>query len=232
MPPCLLSSIRLSSCLLAPSPSPVLMCGIVFDLDGTLVDSFADIIAAFCRSLATVGVDAPPVDEVRPLIGLDLRDMYARYVDASHIDELIASYRADYAERCAETTRPFPGVVELLRDLGAQGVPRAVATTKTTWMARTVTSKVGLDPLLDHVQGTDGFAHKPAPDVVLHAVRALDVPVRWMVGDSWLDVEAGRAAGLRTCAVTWGVSDADRLREARPDVLVSTIEELRDVLGA
>src|SRR5690606_41318056 len=67
------------------------------------------------------------------------------------------------------------------------------------------------------VQGADGFAHKPAPDVVLHAVRALDVPVRWMVGDSWLDVEAGRAAGLRTCAVTWGVSDADRLREARPD---------------
>lgn len=206
--------------------------GIVFDLDGTLVDSFADIIAAFRRSFDTIGVGAPSVAEVRPLIGLDLRDMYIRFVEAAHIDTLIAGYRADYAERCVDTTQPFPGVVDLLRDLGASGVSRAVATTKTTWMARTVTAKVGLDPLLEHVQGTDGFAHKPAPDVVLHAVRALDRPVTWMVGDSWLDIEAGRAAGLRTCAVTWGVSDVARLRQARPDALVDSVAELRAVLAS
>lgn len=204
--------------------------GIVFDLDGTLVDSFADITASFCRSFASVARTAPDPVAVRPLIGLDLRDMYERFVEGALIDGLIAAYRADYAERCADSTRPFPGIVALLDDLGAAGVPRAVATTKTSWMARTVTDKVGLSDKLDHVQGTDGFAYKPAPDVVLHAVRALGRPVSWMVGDSWLDVEAGRAAGLRTCAVTWGVSDPDRLRAARPDVLVDTIDALRDVL--
>jgi phosphoglycolate phosphatase len=97
-------------------------------------------------------------------------------------------------------------------------------------MARTVTQKVGLADRLDHVQGTDGFAYKPAPDVVLHAARGLGRPVSWMVGDSWLDIEAGRAAGLRTCAVTWGVSDPERLRAAGPDALVDTVDALRDVL--
>jgi phosphoglycolate phosphatase len=204
--------------------------GIIFDLDGTLVDSFADITAAFCRSFASAGCASPDPADVRPLIGLDLRDMYERFVDASLIDGLIAAYRADYAERCADSTRPFPGIVALLDDLGTAGVPRAVATTKTSWMARTVTQKVGLADRLDHVQGTDGFAYKPAPDVVLHAARGLGRPVSWMVGDSWLDIEAGRAAGLRTCAVTWGVSDPERLRAAGPDALVDTVDALRDVL--
>lgn len=206
------------------------MPGIIFDLDGTLVDSFADITAAFCRSFAGVGCASPDPVDVRPLIGLDLRDMYERFVDPSLVDGLIDAYRADYAERCADTTRPFPGIETLLDELGAAGVSRAVATTKSTWMARTVTDKLGLSTRLDHVQGTDGFRYKPAPDVVLHAMRALGGDVAWMVGDSWLDIEAGRAAGLRTCAVTWGVNDPDRLRAAGPDVLVESVDELRGVV--
>jgi phosphoglycolate phosphatase len=204
--------------------------GIIFDLDGTLVDSFADITASFCRSFASVGCASPDPLDVHPMIGLDLRDMYERFVDVSLVDGLIDAYRADYAERCADSTRPFPGIVELLDELGAAAVPRAVATTKTTWMARTVTDKLGLTDRLEHVQGTDGFAYKPAPDVVLHAIRALGRTVTWMVGDSWLDIEAGRAAGLRTCAVTWGVSDHDRLRAARPDIVVESVGDLHAVL--
>lgn len=216
---------------MAPSPIPRMSHpGIVFDLDGTLVDSFGDITAAFCRSFASIGVAPPQADAVRPLMGLDLRLMYGRFVDVAHIDGLIATYRADYAERCADTTRPFPGIVALLTALAARGIGRAVATTKTSWMAQTVTAKVGLAPWLDHVQGTDGFAHKPAPDVVLHAIRALGGEAAWMVGDSWLDIEAGRAAGLRTCAVAWGVCDDARLREARPDAIVHSVGELEQVL--
>jgi phosphoglycolate phosphatase len=206
--------------------------GIVFDLDGTLVDSFADITAAFCRSFASIGAAAPPTDDVRLLMGLDLRLMYREFVDDTHIDGLIATYRADYTERCVDTTRPFPGIVALLGGLAERGMARGVATTKTSRMARTVVGKVGLAEWLDHVQGTDGFAHKPAPDVVQHAVRALGGNVTWMVGDSWLDIEAGRAAGLRTCAVAWGVCDEARLHAARPDVIVTSVDDLRDVLIA
>jgi phosphoglycolate phosphatase len=204
--------------------------GVIFDLDGTLVDSFTDITAAFCRSFAAVGRAAPAPDAVRPLMGLTLHDMYGRFVPPDLVEPLIAVYRADYAERCADDTRPFSGIVPLLERLRQAAVPRAVATTKSTRMARAVTDKLGLTILLDHVQGTDGFPHKPAPDVVQHAVAALRGAAEWMVGDSWLDITAGRAAGLRTCAVTWGVDDVDRLHAAGPDIIVETVEDLAAVL--
>lgn len=205
---------------------------IVFDLDGTLVDSFDDISAAFCRSFHVIGVEPPAVDTVRTLIGKPLRDMYAPWVPADAIEALVAEYRRDYAERCADRTRPYPGIVELLEALRAQGHPLAVATTKTTWMARTVMGRLGIEAHVDHVQGTDDFPHKPAPDVITHALARLDRPGAWMIGDAVTDIAAGRAAGLRTCAVTWGVHDEDQLRAAAPDEVVTTVEELQVLLLA
>ena len=208
------------------------MTAIVFDLDGTLVDSFDDISAAFRRSFHVVGSEPPASDVVRTMIGKPLRDMYAPWVPAEAIDALIAEYRRDYSERCAERTQPYPGIVDLLDALRLQGHALAVATTKTTWMACTVLGRLGLDDRLDHVQGTDGFPHKPAPDVIAHALAAVGQPGAWMIGDAVTDVAAGRAAGLRTCAVTWGVHSATQLRHAEPDALVTTVDELHALLLA
>jgi len=206
------------------------MATIVFDLDGTLVDSFDDISAAFRRSFHVIGSEPPAVDVVKAMIGKPLRDMYQPFAPADALDALVAEYRRDYAERCADRTRPFPGIVELLDTLRARGHAIAVATTKTSWMARTVVEKLGLTGRLDYVQGTDGFPHKPAPDVIHHALAGVGRDGAWMIGDTTFDVAAGRAAGLRTCAVTWGVHAADRLRGSEPDVLVDTVDELRAVL--
>jgi phosphoglycolate phosphatase len=203
---------------------------IVFDLDGTLVDSFDDISAAFRRSFHVIGSEPPPTDVVRTLIGKPLADMYAPYAPAGAIEYLIAEYRRDYSERCAERTQPFPGIVDLLDALRGRGHALAVATTKTTWMARTVLGRLNLEDRLDHVQGTDGFAHKPAPDVITHALAAVGRPGAWMIGDAVSDVAAGRAAGLRTCAVTWGVHSEERLRGAEPDVVVTTVDQLHPLL--
>lgn len=206
------------------------MTAIVFDLDGTLVDSFDDISAAFRRSFHVVGCEPPSAEAVRSLIGKPLRDMYAPWVAEEAIEALVAEYRRDYSERCAESTRPFPGVVELLEALRADGRALAVATTKTTWMARTVMGRLGLEQHVDHVQGTDGFPHKPAPDVIEHALANVGRPGAWMIGDAVSDIVAGRAAGLRTCAVTWGVHSEDDLRLVQPDAIVSTVAELRALL--
>lgn len=208
------------------------MTAIVFDLDGTLVDSFDDISAAFRRSFHVIDTEPPALDAVRALIGKPLRDMYEPFAPDEAIDALIAEYRRDYAERCADRTRPFPGIVELLTGLRARGHGLAVATTKTTWMARTVTGRLGLDAHLDHVQGTDGFPHKPAPDVITHALAGVGRPGAWMVGDAVSDVAAGRAAGLRTCAVTWGVHAEADLRAAGPDAVATSVAALAALLLA
>ena len=206
------------------------MSAIVFDLDGTLVDSFDDISGAFRRSFHVIGVQAPEPAAVRLLIGKPLRDMYAMWAPPEAIDALVAEYRRDYAERCADCTRPYPGIVELLQRLRERGTGLAVATTKTTWMAKTVMARLDLEHRVDHVQGTDGFPHKPAPDVIAHALNGLGRPGSWMVGDAVTDILAGRAAGLRTCAVTWGVHDEPTLRTAAPDAIVSSVDDLHALL--
>ena len=205
---------------------------IVFDLDGTLVDSFDDISAAFCRSFHVVGSAPPDPAVVRAMIGKPLHDMYAPWVPAAAIDALVAEYRRDYAQRCADRTRPYPGIVDLLAALRGRGHALAIATTKTTAMARTVIARLGLEHLVDHVQGTDGFPHKPAPDVITRALAALACPGAWMVGDAVTDVSAGRAAGLRTCAVTWGVHSAAQLHAATPDAVAGSVEALHTLLLA
>jgi phosphoglycolate phosphatase len=205
---------------------------IVFDLDGTLVDSFDDISAAFRRSFHVAGCDPPEVALVRSMIGKPLRDMYAAWAPADALDALVAEYRRDYSERCADRTRPFPGIVDLLDDLRVRGHGLAVATTKTTWMACTVLARLGIEDRLDHVQGTDGFAHKPAPDVITHALAGVGRPGTWMIGDAVTDIAAGRTAGLRTCAVTWGVHSETELRGAQPDAVVTTVGDLRALLLA
>jgi phosphoglycolate phosphatase len=200
--------------------------GIVFDLDGTLVDSLPDILASFVWAFGHLGLEPPPAQAVRAEIGLPLEAMYACFAPAGAVPALAAAYRRHYPERFTEHTRPFPGVPELLAELRARGYALAVATTKQSPMAWRLVEAVGLAAALDHVQGTDGFAHKPAPDVVERALATLGARGEWMVGDTIHDVAAGRAAGLRTYAVTWGTHDAQTLRNAEPDVLADDLQAL------
>lgn len=203
---------------------------IAFDLDGTLVDSLDDIIDSFRQAFGELGLEAPEEAAVRLLIGKPLDEMYGQFVEASRVSALSASYRRHYPKNFTRNTRIFPGAVEVLGELRSRGYRLAVATTKRTEMALALVKAVGLAPHLDHVQGTDGFPHKPAPDVVLRAGEALGGEVEWMVGDTVGDIEAGRAAGASTYAVSWGTQDADLLGQAEPDLLEPNLERLLEVV--
>ncbi len=202
---------------------------IVFDLDGTLVDSLPDIIASFQHAFASLGLKAPTDEEVRALIGEPLEDMYARFAP-EHVSTLCDLYREHYPRNFVNRSRPNPGVIEVLRTLRGRGYKLAVATTKRTDMARRFVEALGMMPALDHVQGTDGFPHKPAPDVIHRALAALGAEGLWMVGDTLNDMEAGRAAGLRTYAVTWGNQDAETLATSAPDELQPDLGRLLEHL--
>ena len=199
---------------------------IVFDLDGTLVDSLPDIVESFAASVASVGHSPPDPALIRSWVGLPLEDMARAFVPERDVVAVVNAYRATYPTRFTRLTRPFPGVLEALSTLRARGFRLAVATTKRTAMANDLLEALGMRAALDVVQGTDGFPHKPAPDVVLRALAALGTPGSWMVGDTVHDVQAGRAAGLGTYAVTWGTHDAMRLRSADPDWVEPDLQRL------
>ncbi|NMO17174.1 HAD-IA family hydrolase [Pyxidicoccus fallax] len=203
--------------------------GILFDLDGTLVDSLPDIIDSFLHGFAHLGLTAPSHDEVRALIGQPLEAMYTVFAP-EHVPTLCKVYREHYPANFHRRSRPFRGVRRTLSALRERGYLLAVATTKRGDMARRFVEAMGLSDVLHHVQGTDGFPHKPAPDVLYRALDALGTSGLWMVGDTTLDVRAGQAAGLRTYAVTWGTHSQAELASASPDELQPDLERLLDLL--
>lgn len=205
---------------------------LVFDLDGTLIDSLPDIVESFRAAFHACGMEAPDDAAVRRLIGKPLEEMYGLFTDdPGRVAALTRAYRRIYPRRFTQATRPFPGVVPMLGELRGRGWRLAVATTKRSEMATRLVEALGLDDHLDHVQGTDDFPHKPAPDVVWRALAALGSEGSWMIGDTVSDLQAGRAAGLRTFGVTWGTHSRGRLAEADPDVLEDDLTRLPDWVG-
>jgi len=204
---------------------------VVFDLDGTLIDSLPDIVWSFRAAFDAEGLPAPDEADVRARVGPPLEEMAAAFVsDAAKVAAVCDAYRSIYPRHFTERTRPFPGVVEVLVELRRRDWLLAVATTKRTAMARELVEALGLDAFLDHVQGSDDLPHKPAPDVVLAALAALSADGAWMVGDTVTDLQAGRAAGLRTYGVSWGTHDAARLAEAEPDALEADLARLLELV--
>jgi phosphoglycolate phosphatase len=195
----------------------------VFDLDGTLVDSAADISAAILDTLAARGRNDVTEAHLRRYIGRHLLDMCFA---PGEIDAMITHYRRVYPELKHARTRVYPGVGEMLGGLPGR---KSTATTKGTPMTRAVLEQFGLLRHFDHVQGTDGFPAKPEPDVILRSVAALGAAPEecLLVGDSPADMEAGKRAGVRTCAVRWGYGDVAEMAQWSPDYWIAEPAELR-----
>jgi phosphoglycolate phosphatase len=221
---------------------------VCFDLDGTLVDSAADIRAAIVHALAAVPPSDVRLDEHAlgcAGLGLPLDELYALARPAPHPfagdagrRQFIDSYRSYYHAHLLDHTRPFPGVVEtleLVKPLRAAGLRTAVATTKKTITAERVLGGLGLAQHFDLIHGTEEpMPHKPAPDLLLACARLLGRDPRrgLMIGDTERDVLAGRAAGMRTCGVTYGVLGAEGLTPHAPDFLVDRFADLLPLIDA
>jgi HAD superfamily hydrolase (TIGR01509 family) len=200
----------------------------LFDVDGTLLDSAPDVCGAIRDALAGTRQSHLTEAELVRYVGVHLLGMFQEllpeYSPAQH-EELIASYRALYPTRGNRSTRVFPGVREALASLGGR---KSTATTKGSATTRAVLEQFGLAGYFDHVQGTDGFAYKPEPDVILAALDALGARPEdcLLVGDSPVDMDAGRRAGVSICAVRYGYGDPAVLANFHPDLWVSDLREL------
>lgn len=195
-------------------------------MDGTLLDSAADICGAQCEVLASRGLTEISHDHLRTYIGRHLIDLFTDLgFPESDIDAMVEHYRTIYPLRQHASTRVYPGVADTLAALGGR---KSTATTKGTKTTRTILEQFGLIAHFDHVQGTDGFPAKPEPDVLLRSAEALGAsPSECLfIGDSPADMEAGRRAGMQVCAVRWGYGDLAAMALWEPDYWIDAPAEL------
>jgi HAD superfamily hydrolase (TIGR01509 family) len=200
----------------------------LFDIDGTLLDSAQDICGAIEQVLDGKGGKPVTFEFLQGYIGLHLIEVFGDvlpHYSAAQIDELVQEYRALYPARGHKLTRLYPGVAETLPALGGL---KSTASTKGTNGSRAILEQFGLLPYFNHVQGTDGFPCKPAPDVILNALAALGAQPAdcLMVGDAPSDMIAGKRAGVKTCAVRYGYGKEAELAQYQPDYWVSDLREL------
>jgi HAD superfamily hydrolase (TIGR01509 family) len=198
-----------------------------------LLDSARDICAAVQHVLSEHVPEPLPFDYLKSFVGFHLDDVFLDVIPHAtreQLDRMIELYKANYLGRKHAATRPFPGVVEALGQLGGR---KTTATTKGTPTTRAVLEQFGLLPFFDHVQGTDGFPCKPAPDVLLRSIEALNArPADCLfIGDSEADMEAGRRAGIRICAVDYGYGKGEDLAKWQPDFWLSDLRDLCAVSG-
>jgi len=200
----------------------------LFDVDGTLTDSAPDITGSVLEVLDRNGYPAQPVSLLRTYIGKHLVELFRDIVpgiDEPGIDDLILQYRKIYSARGHVNTRAYEGVVDTLAALPGR---KGTATTKGTPMTRVVLEQFGLLPYFHHVQGTDGFPAKPAPDVIHRGLEAFGVAAEEVlfIGDSTADMAAGRAAGVRVCAVRWGYGNHEEMATYSPDFWIDHPSQL------
>jgi len=198
----------------------------IFDLDGTLVDSEADICGAVEDVLAAHGRTGIPREVLHRYIGRHLIEEFMDFgFPLPEAEQMLIEYRAIYPVRKHASTTVYPGVAAALTRLGGR---KSTATTKGTPTTRIVLEQFALIRHFDHVQGTDGFPAKPEPDVLLKSLETFGARRGecLFVGDSAADMEAGRRAGIPTCAVTWGYGEREELARWSPDFWIDAPHQL------
>lgn len=208
---------------------------VVFDLDGTLIDSLPDIAAALNGLMERRGLPVFGADAVRRMIGKGVPVLVQRgfaangvALEGARFEAEVEAYLAIYEPRAALETRPYPGVEAEMRRLAAAGVRMAVCTNKPAAISREILERFGLLSYCDAVIGGDhGVPRKPAPDLLLATLATMGARPTdaVMVGDSEADVAAARAAGVPVVAVGYGYS-AVPAEELGADACVGGFDEL------
>lgn len=207
---------------------------VLFDLDGTLIDSIGLLVASMEYAFEAREL-RPPVPEWIAAIGTPLDAMLRRWAlsdDDVHV--LRARYREFQLEHHDTMTRAYPGVPEAVRALHDAGHPLAIVTSKLEAGARRSLRFVGIEECFTAVVGLDATErHKPLPDPVHHALGRLGAraDTAFFVGDSTHDMHAGNAAGVHTVAALWGPYSREQLSSASPRHWANDITEVLAIVG-
>lgn len=213
---------------------------LVFDLDGTLVDTAPDLVASTNHVLDHLGLPRVTEDTLRPYVGHGARHMIEKAVgpaaeamSAAQHEALLKRYLDFYGDHIADASRPFDGIVPLLDKFKAEGVRLAVCTNKIERMSRLLLDALDLSRYFDAVAGRDTLgAAKPHPDALLGTIRlaAGDRARAIMIGDSGVDVATAKAAGVPVIGVSFGYTETP-VREFGPDAVIDHFSELEPAIA-
>ena len=214
---------------------------IVFDLDGTLIDTAPDLVDTLNVVFAREGWPPVPYETARNTIGGGARMMIARGIAAEGIaiapaklEQLFADFIAHYTEHLADRSRPFPGLTDALDVLASGGCRFAVCTNKLERLSVLLLKQLKLADRFAAICGQDTFGiQKPDPEVLRRTVTAAggSLPHAIMIGDSVTDIRTARAAGIPVIAVDFGYSERP-VYELGPDRIISHFVQLRSAIAA
>ena len=208
----------------------------IFDLDGTLLDTLADLAASCNYALRTHGMPEHSIDDVRRFVGNGVRKLMERAIPDGEanpdFEATFATFREYYMHHSLDTTKPYPGIMDMLVELKARGCRLAVVSNK--MMAATVELCKHFFPDTIEVaigeNEAEGIKKKPAPDTVLAALKQLGVSGEdaVYVGDSDVDLATARNSGLPCISVLWGFRDRDFLLDHGATTFITSPKELLD----
>lgn len=215
-------------------------CCLLFDLDGTLIDSRSDLTNSINLMLTELGLKNLPDEQVLSFIGEGIRLLVERslrasqsgFTDDAQIDQALIVYRRHYGQHLLDQTRLYPEVAETLESFAH--LPKAVVTNKPYEFTLPILEGLNLSRHFAAVIGGDSLPErKPSALPLLEAARRCDAKISdcLMVGDSFVDVLAGKTAGIATCGYVAGFRGRTELTEAGADYLIENFSELRRLVG-
>jgi phosphoglycolate phosphatase len=214
---------------------------VVFDLDGTLVDTAPDLIEALNFILDREGLPPVPMRSARSMIGAGARklierglELECRTVSASDLNRMTADFIDYYAAHIADASRPFEGLESALDDLSEQGCRFAVCTNKLEWLSKRLLDELGLSARFAAICGADTFGvSKPDPAILRQTIARAggQTASAIMVGDAGTDVGVARRAGIPVIGVSFGYTDVP-IAELKPDRVIDHMRELPGAVEA
>lgn len=205
---------------------------VIFDLDGTLLDTLADLAEGTNYALRVNGFPERTLDEIRRFVGNGARKLIERAVPEGQVEKALEQVRRDfdvyYKVHCKDHTGPYPGIMEMLEELAREGYALGVVSNKPDFAVQELIP--GYFPgTFDSVSGErEGVAKKPAPDLIWEAMKNLQVnsSEAVYVGDSEVDLEAAANVGIPCISVAWGFKGRQFLEEHRAEVIIEKPVEI------
>lgn len=209
---------------------------VIFDLDGTLLDTLEDLKDSVNTALLTYGCKERSIDEIRAFVGNGIRNLLIQAVEggSSHPDfeNIFQAFKEDYKKNCKNKTKPYPGILEAVRQLKEEGIKLAVVSNKADFAVKELNEYYFKDLDMIATGEKEGVDRKPAPDVIYKTLKELHVEKEnaVYVGDSEVDIKTAKNAGIPCISVLWGFREKQFLMEEGGSAFAETPEELISLL--